>query len=377
MTDRVCNSPEASSEMDSEGSGVALAKLKVRLGPLPARPKISVLITNYNYEEYLPRALGSVLSQSWYPLEVIVSDDGSEDRSCELVTGYKERGLPVTLVRGMHRGMAGCLNAAFGESTGEIVCLLDADDYFVAGKLAAVVAAFRSSPDSGFCIHRTQRVDEKGRLSGVFPLMQGLPAGDQARATIGNSGVLMGLPPTSALSLRREVAERIFPIAEHYVGYAEQSIHRLAPLMTSVCIVDRALSSWTLHRRNDANASRVKVERLQRELGVMESLWRDQHRFLSVRSQSLAADLKPLQYNALYAKMRYVVGRLTADAEASRSHEILCGLPEIRHSYKGLYWRYSKRLPNSMFRKSVDLLETQGTLKHFLGRLLGRESQAI
>jgi glycosyltransferase involved in cell wall biosynthesis len=331
-----------------------------------------VLITNYNYEEFLPRSIESVLNQSWGSIEIVVSDDGSDDRSCEVAQSYVDRGDPVILVRGKHRGMAGCLNAAFAASSGEIICLLDADDYFLPGKIESVVSAFRSNPDSGFCIHRTQRLDEKGRNGGVFPLLQSLPSGDHAEATVSNSGILMGLPPTSALSVRREVADEIFPISEAYIGYAEQVIHRIAPLITSICTIEKPLSTWTLHRRNDANSSRVKVQRLQRELAIMEMLWQDQHRFLLAHNQFLAGQLQLLQRNALYVKICYIVGRLTSDKDAHLSHAILCDIPEVRRSYLGIFWRYSNRLPRPIFRKSIDLLETQGRLKHLLGRLLRR-----
>ena len=350
------------------------AGLRVSLAPMPANPKVSVLVTNYNYEEFLPRAIESVLAQSWRPLEIIVSDDGSEDRSCAAVQSYVDRGHPVVLVRGVHRGMAGCLNAAFAASSGEVICLLDADDYFFAGKLDAVVNAFRSNPGAGFCIHRCERINQRGRMGGAFPLFQQLPSGDRMKATVSNSGVLMGLPPTSALSLRRNVASKIFPISEDYLGYAEQVIHRLAPLITSICCVEETLSSWTLHSRNDANSSRVKIERLERELRFMEMLWQEQHRFLLDCNPMLALELRPLQQSSLYVKMRYIVGRLTADENTLVNHKVLCSLPEIRSSYMGMFWRYSDRLPRPIFRKLIDLLETQGSLKHLFGRFLGRES---
>jgi glycosyltransferase involved in cell wall biosynthesis len=346
---------------------------RVTLGRLPVHPKVSVLVTNYNYEEFLPRSIESVLTQSWRPFEIIVSDDGSEDRSCEVIQSYIDRGDSVVLVRGKHRGMAGCLNAAFTASSGEIICLLDADDYFSPGKLESAVAAFQSNPESGFCIHRTQRIDQSGRMGGAFPLLQNLPSGDCARSTVLNCGILMGLPPTSALSLRRAVAGQIFPIPEYYVGYAEQMIHRIAPLITPICCIEKAYSSWTLHRRNDANSSHIKVQRLEREIEFMEKLWQEQHRFLLAHNPTLAAELQPLQQNALYVKMRYILGRLTADKYAVASHRTLCSLPEIRRSYIGMFWRYSNRLPRPIFRKMIDLLETQGSLKHLLGRFLGRE----
>lgn len=356
--------------MNSLPSSCAPELSHVSLSTLSAQPKVSVLITNYNYEEFLPRAIDSVLHQSWKPVEIVVSDDGSEDRSCEVVQSYIDRGDSLILVRGKHLGMAGCLNAAFHASSGEIICLLDADDYFLPGKLEAVTSAFRSNPESGFCIHRSKRIDHRGRSGGVFPLLQSLPSGDRALSTIRNSGILMGLPPTSALSLRRRVAASIFPISEHYSGYAEQMVHRLAPLITPICSIDKALSSWTLHHRNDANSSFVKVQRLERELRFMEMQWQEQHRFLLAHHKHWAAELRPLQRNALYVKMRYIVGRLNADKDSDVNHSELCNMPEIRNSHMAIFWRCSRRLPRSIFKKSIDLLETQNGLKHILGRFL-------
>lgn len=353
-------------------ASISAIRHSVHLAPLPTDPKVSVLISNYNYEEFLPRSIESVLAQGWPRLEIIVSDDGSEDHSCDVVQAYIDQGHPVVLVRGNHCGMAGCLNAAFAASTGEVICLLDADDHFLPGKLEAVVLAFHSNSDSGFCIHRTQRVDQDGRMGGVFPLVQSLPSGDCMQTTIRNSGILMGLPPTSALSLRREVARAIFPISEDYVGYAEQVIHRIAPLVTSICCIDNALSSWTLHRRNDANSSRVKAQRLERELEFMEMLWHDQHRFLLVYNPTLANELPSLRRNALYVKMKYILDRLVAGKDAQANHAILCSIPEIRDSRMRIFWQFSKLLPGPVFRKSIDFLETQGLLKQFLGRIIHR-----
>jgi glycosyltransferase involved in cell wall biosynthesis len=356
--------------MDSLLTSCAPEYSRVSLYTLSAHPKVSILITNYNYEEFLSRSIDSVLQQSWKAIEIVVADDGSEDRSCEVAQSYIDRGHPVVLVRGKHRGMAGCLNAAFHASSGEIICLLDADDYFFPGKLEAVISAFRSNPDSGFCIHRTERIDHRGRRGGVFPLLQNLPSGDCTLSTLRNSGILMGLPPTSALSLRREVAGCIFPIPEHYTGYAEQMIHRLAPLLTSICVIEKALSSWTLHHRNDANSSFIKVQRLERELRFLEMQWQEQHRFLLAHHKQWAAELRPLQRNALYVKMRYIVGRLNADKDSHISHTLLCNMPEMRSTLMGIFWRCSNRLPRPIFKKSVDLLETQGSLKNILGRFL-------
>ncbi|HEX4067073.1 MAG TPA: glycosyltransferase family A protein [Acidobacteriaceae bacterium] len=345
------------------------------LYPLPLRPTVSVLISSYNYGRFLGKAIDSALRQSFRPLEVIVSDDGSDDDSCEIVEAYARRGDPVVLVQGSHRGMAGSLNAAFSVSSGEILCLLDADDYFAPEKISLVVSALRNSPDAGFAIHRTQRIDDRGRQVGVYPLLNRLPVGDCSAVTLHNSGILMGLPPTSSLSLRREVAEQIFPIPEYYRGYAEQMIHRLAPLLTSVCAVDEALSVWRLHGRNDANSAHVTAGRLERELTYMRRLWSEQYSFLLSRAPHLADQLPPLEANALFLKMVYVRMKLMNDPAARQFHSALCDLPELRAPTVRAFWRCSIWLPGPVFRKCLDLLETQSVWKECIAVVLHRKSR--
>ncbi|HEV2274360.1 MAG TPA: glycosyltransferase family A protein [Acidobacteriaceae bacterium] len=342
------------------------------LKPLPANPTVSVLITSYNYGRFLGQAIESALGQSYRPMEVIVSDDGSEDNSCEVVQGYIDRGEPVKLLRGEHRGMAGSLNAAFEASSGDIICLLDADDYFLPGKIEAVVYGLRSEPSAGFAIHRAQMVDQHDRQRGIYPLLRSLPQGDCLETTLHNAGVLMGLPPTSNLSLRRETALSIFPIPERFRGYAEQVIHRIAPLVTSICAIDQPLSVWRLHGRNDGNSARVAAERLERELSYMRDLWFEQSNHLIRRNPEVAKRMPALESNPLYMRMRYMQLRLLGDPAARECHSALCALSEPNRSPVDFFWRHSLYLPRPLFQKCVDLLLTQNVWKEWLSRAVRR-----
>src|SRR6202789_1896429 len=280
------------------------------LKSIPQRPSVSVLITCFNYGAYVGEAIDSVLAQTYPVFEIIVSDDASSDNSCEVVEGYVSRGVGVRLLRNPHGGMAANLNAAYRSCSGDIICLLDADDTFLPGKVEAVVNAFRAHPRAGFAIHRATLVDNKKRARGLYPLLSALPSGDCAQTTYENAGILMGLPPTTNLALRREVADRIFPIPVEYTGYAEQMIHRLAPLMTELCAIDVPLARWRLHGQNDQNSTRITSRRLERELKIMESLWLEQERYLKSVDAQLAASFPAVDRNAVYLKMNYSRHRL-------------------------------------------------------------------
>jgi len=338
----------------------------IALNRFPYKPSVSVLITCFNYGAYIGRAITSALQQTYAPAEIIVSDDGSQDNSCEVVESYIKRGLGITLLRNAHAGMAANLNAAYRHCSGDVICLLDADDTFLPGKIEAVVHAFQAHPRAGFAIHRASLLDNHGRARGIYPLLSDLPSGNCIQTIYNNSGILMGLPPTTNLALRREVADRIFPIPVEYIGYAEQMIHRLAPMMTELCAISSPLAHWRFHGQNDQNAIHITSRRLERELKIMESLWLEQKHYLETVDDSLARSFPPIQRNPLYLKNSYVRHRLNNDPAMHQAYHDLCRYGLQDNSTIDLFWRYSNRLPRPLFRRAVDLLLTQSVWKQMI-----------
>ena len=97
-------------------------------------PKISVVIPCYNAAPYIGAALRSVLSQSDVELEVIVVDDGSRDGSADLV----RREFPqVRLIEQANQGVAAARNTGIAAASHDWIAFVDADDIWLAGKLAA------------------------------------------------------------------------------------------------------------------------------------------------------------------------------------------------------------------------------------------------
>lgn len=83
---------------------------------------VSVILTVYNEEKLLKQSLGSLLSQTYKPLEIIVVDDGSTDASMEIAGNY-----PVKLIKQPHAGCGIARNRGAKEAKGEIVVFCDGD----------------------------------------------------------------------------------------------------------------------------------------------------------------------------------------------------------------------------------------------------------
>ena len=93
-----------------------------------ATPKLSVVITNYNYADYVGTAIDSVLSQD-VAIELVVVDDCSADKSRDIITSYGDRIIPV--LQEVNQGHGGGFNAGYARTTGDLVMFLDADDFLL------------------------------------------------------------------------------------------------------------------------------------------------------------------------------------------------------------------------------------------------------
>lgn len=108
---------------------------------------VSVVIPMRNAERYVKATLESVLAQRGVELEVVVVDDGSTDRSVEVVRGLNAPS--VRIVPGPRQGISAAFNAGLEAARGEIVARCDADDLYPPDRLAWQVDFLDRSPDFG------------------------------------------------------------------------------------------------------------------------------------------------------------------------------------------------------------------------------------
>jgi glycosyltransferase involved in cell wall biosynthesis len=108
-----------------------------------ARPTISVLIPVRDGAAYLAEAIGSALSQSHRPTEVIVVDDGSQDDTGEVAARF---GSEIVYLRQAPLGSGAARNRAVEASSGDLLAFLDADDVFLPRRLERQVQVLIQDP---------------------------------------------------------------------------------------------------------------------------------------------------------------------------------------------------------------------------------------
>ncbi|MGR5906428.1 glycosyltransferase family 2 protein [Bacillus paranthracis] len=91
--------------------------------------KLSVIITNYNKEQYIAQCLQSVIEQTLKGIEIIVVDDGSTDNSMRVLERYEKQHNNLKVYRQQNAGVSAARNTGLQKANGEYVTFLDADDY--------------------------------------------------------------------------------------------------------------------------------------------------------------------------------------------------------------------------------------------------------
>jgi glycosyltransferase involved in cell wall biosynthesis len=140
--------------------------------PAPAStttPLVSVSITTYNLEKWLPRALDSVLGQRRsFPIEIVIGDDCSQDASVQIARSYQERHPDVIRVLERERNVGIQRNTyeTIDQCRGKFIAWLDADDYWTdPEKLSIQVEILESDPTIMVCGHYTREVTPDGQVN--------------------------------------------------------------------------------------------------------------------------------------------------------------------------------------------------------------------
>lgn len=138
-------------------------------------PKLSVIMPAYNGENFITAALESVHQQHDEGVELVVVDDGSSDRTLDIIRDFAAK-LPLRLITpGRIGNWVAATNIGLRQATGEWACFLHQDDLWLPGRIAAIRTAIENARGS-LIIHNAKFIGPKGQSLG--PSTCPLPVGD-------------------------------------------------------------------------------------------------------------------------------------------------------------------------------------------------------
>ena len=216
-------------------------------------PRHTVIIANYNYRNFVERAIQSVLEQTVQDFELVVIDDGSQDDSLDLLKNIEKK-FPqkIHLFYHENRGQGFSWNRAIKLAKGDYISFLDSDDWWFPGKLEWLSLAIEKQPNASIYQHNLD-LYFNDKFAGK-PFQGHMVIGDYFKLTQEQNRRGFFMPvfsPTSGLSFPRDVLEKVIPIPEDFRicadGFLTRTCFCHGPVYSDVI-------SFGAYRAHDSNS---------------------------------------------------------------------------------------------------------------------------
>ncbi len=130
-------------------------------------PLVSIVITVYNRENYLPKAIESILTQTYSNFELLIWDDGSTDKSLTIAHHYAQQDDRIRVIAAPHQGRGISIASACAEAKGEYLGLVDSDDLLGQTAIEETVQILEAQPKIGMVYTDYILIDKTAKYLGV------------------------------------------------------------------------------------------------------------------------------------------------------------------------------------------------------------------
>jgi glycosyltransferase involved in cell wall biosynthesis len=300
---------------------------------MTANVRVSVVMPVYNAERYIETAVRSALASDLRDIEVLVVDDGSKDRSVEVVAGIGDPRVVIVRLRPSGRPSRP-RNVGIARARAPYVAFLDADDLIKPDKLSAAVAALDGHPEAGFAFADFERIDAHGvviepsAIAGypAFRRIVTAPVGDSwylvPQSTLARALLFENFVGTSGVVLRKDLLIDIGPFDDTIVYSEDRDLwfrlaHRCGALYWDHIGHSYRISPGSLTYGPAIRNARHRITVLQRE----KERWND-HAARRQLDRLIAENLATMGYEQRLRRQR--LGAIAMFAQAFATS------PEVR-----------------------------------------------
>jgi glycosyltransferase involved in cell wall biosynthesis len=203
--------------------------------------KLSVIIANYNYRDFVGAAIESALAVDWPDKEVIVVDDASTDDSRTIIEGF--RGSVAAYFRPKSHQL-GAHMFGFEQSTGDVVIFLDADDLLEPDVMLEVARVWR--PGVSKVQYRMNLIDATGtQLGSAIPQFPPKDDPEKLRRTFLRT-MAYTTPPGSGNAYSREFVRNVFAFGPT-IPQSDAVFLTIAPILGDVLTIRKPLARYRIH----------------------------------------------------------------------------------------------------------------------------------
>lgn len=294
---------------------------------------VSIVITNYNYAQFVGRCIESALAQTYPRVQVVVVDDASRDNSREVILRYADRVKTVFLE--VNGGQAAAFNAGFNASTGDIVFFLDADDWLYPHAVARVVEAVADGV--ALVQFRLHLVDGAERQIDLLPPAEvAFDEGDVVPHLLARGRFECTV--TSGNAFLRTTLAAVLPVPEDSFRIsADGYLVTVAPFCGRVVALDEPLGAYAVHGNNNWTGAFGRVADASR---FRRALDHDERRYEALKRRAALRGLRVTAQPGL-ADTQHLTSRLGSALLEPEKHPYpgdrrlhlgLCGAAASRNS---------------------------------------------
>lgn len=221
----------------------------------PGRPAATLLVLSFDQERFIAEAIRGAFAQTFSPLEILFSDDGSSDRTFEIIREH------AAAYRGPHQvrlrrsdanlGIAENINAAVAQAAGDIIVVAAGDDVSLPQRVQRIVDAFAARP-SCRSIHSNMVVVDAAGVPGGTWIQGGAAPACTLEAMVERGVGVLG----ASHAWRREVFDFFGPLDRRVIR-EDAAIPFRSALLGEIAWLDEVLVQY---RRHDANVYRFRNE---------------------------------------------------------------------------------------------------------------------
>lgn len=306
-----------------------------------AAPLVSIIMTAYNFEQYIGPALSSLLAQEFeHPIELIVVDDCSTDGTVEKILALGDDRIQL-IQNKQNKGAAANLNHAFALARGRYVGRFDGDDVWLPHFLRTTVETLEQNPQIGLVYGDVAFIDDQGAIlnpHSPVPNYNGWEKSALIQALL--SDYLICAP---AILARREAWALAFPLPE-YLLYCDFEMALHMATQWEFRYIKQVLAQYRLHPQNMHS---IALRQRRAEASIFDTLKRFQHEYPQLLDPQVWRKVYQKRY--LYFGDQYFgVGELV---EARRCYWL--GKPFFEIKNKGYVRRFlatflNRRIYNSL-----------------------------
>ncbi|MFP4526914.1 MAG: glycosyltransferase family 2 protein [Candidatus Kapaibacterium sp.] len=128
-----------------------------------SNPKITILMSVYNSEQFLRRAMESALAQTFRDFEFLIVNDGTTDSSIDIVREFDDKRIRI-IKNERNLGLTASLNRGINESKGEFIARFDTDDMMTPRRIEVQYNYMRENPECGVCASLADIIDENDQV---------------------------------------------------------------------------------------------------------------------------------------------------------------------------------------------------------------------